>query len=485
MFAAVGAAAFTAIALGLLALIWRIAGGERLLTPVVVAFGVRLVLTVALQIVSVATGHGGFFYFDDHGYSIDGRLLAHLWLQGHPGNVAEPLGVQPNGGPLFYQTLAGVFVLTHNSVLAMKIVNVLAGTGTVLCAGMIGNRLLGRQGGRWTAWAVALAPTVVWWTLPMLREPVATFFASATLAAAIGIPRWRNVLLTVVFVSALAFSRSTLFVAVSVSVVVWCSLVVIRAGTVRVAPAFSTAQRLAALGLVAVVVAAAGLQMGGGSTTALSNEATVSVNASRSLSGHHHAAAAAADTTTTENFQSPLISGVTSGAVTTYAGAAVRFFVSPRAWAFTTVPFDWYQPLYPMMWLWYMLIPVALFGVWRMRRRLDVLALVALPVVLLAAEYTFALNSGVRQRSGVEPLIALLIVSGWVSWTVSLRWASIVLTVLTPIAVIDLRSPWPAVGMLPAAALLFLLSRRLSQRQVQVPDQSAPAITAHVPLERV
>src|SRR5690349_17556018 len=110
MLRAVGVVAFTAIALGLLALIWRIAGRERLLAPVLFAFGLRLVLTVVLQIVSVATGHGGFFYFDDHGYTIDGRLLAHLWLQGHPGNVAEPLGVLPNGGPLFYQTVAGVFV---------------------------------------------------------------------------------------------------------------------------------------------------------------------------------------------------------------------------------------------------------------------------------------------------------------------------------------------------------------------------------------
>ena len=162
--------------------------------------------------------------------------------------------------------------------------------------------------------------------------------------------------------------------------------------------------------------------------------------------------------------------------------------MSPRAWAFTTVPFDWYQPLYPAMWLWYMLIPVAVFGLWRMRRRLDVLALVALPIALLAAEYTFALNSGVRQRSGVEPLLALLVVAGWVSWAVSLRWASAVLVVLTPIAVIDLRSPWPAVGLLPAAALLFLLSRRLSQREAAAPtppDQPAAPVTADVPLERV
>jgi 4-amino-4-deoxy-L-arabinose transferase-like glycosyltransferase len=71
----------------------------------------------------------------------------------------------------------------------MKIVNVLAGTGTVLCAGILGNRLLEKRRGRQTAWAVALAPSIVWWALPMLREPLAMFFAAATLAAATGIPR--------------------------------------------------------------------------------------------------------------------------------------------------------------------------------------------------------------------------------------------------------------------------------------------------------
>ena len=95
---------------------------------------------------------------------------------------------------------------------------------------------------------VAVAPTIVWWTLPMLREPLATFFAAATLTAATGIPRWRNVLLTLVFVSALAFSRSTLFVAVAIAIVGWCFVVVVRASAARAGPAHSIAQRLAVLG---------------------------------------------------------------------------------------------------------------------------------------------------------------------------------------------------------------------------------------------
>ena len=41
-----------------------------------------------------------------------------------------------------------------------------------------------------------------------------------------------------------------------------------------------------------------------------------------------------------EDFQSPLVNGIAGGGVATYAGAAVRFFMSPRAWAFTTVPLN-------------------------------------------------------------------------------------------------------------------------------------------------
>jgi hypothetical protein len=460
----VGILAFSVLALGLAALIRRIAHREGLLAPVAVGFGVRIVLSVVLQLASVANHHGGFFYLDDRGYAIVGRALAHLWSQGHPGNLIEPLGILPNGGPVFYQTVAGVFLLTGNSVLAMKIVNVLAGTGTVLCSGILGSRLLGKQRGRQTAWAVALAPTIVWWGLPMLREALATFFAAATLAAATGIPRWRNVLLTIVFVAALAFTRSTIFVAIAGGVVAWCLVVTVRRIAVKAPSSYPLVHHLGTLAVTAVVVTSGVFMAGGtsGNVSDVSNVAGGSIKASRALS----AGKAGSDSNSaSEDFQSPVISGIADGGVTTYASAAVRFFVSPRAWAFTTVPFDWYQPLYPAMWLWYALIPVALLGLWRMRRRLDVLALVALPIALMAAEYTLALNGGVRQRSGVEPLLAFMIVAGWVSWAVSLRWGSAVFVVLAPVAAIDLRSPWPAVGLLLAAALLFLLGRRLSQRE--------------------
>jgi hypothetical protein len=495
MLTVVGILVFGVLALGLAALIRRIAHREGLLAPVAVGFGVRIVLSVVLHLASVANGNGGFFYLDDHGYAIAGGRLADLWSQGDPGNLLEPLGLLPTGGPVFYQTVAGVFLLTGNSVLAMKIVNVLAGTGTVLCSGILGNRLLGRQRGRRAAWAVALAPTIVWWTLPMLRDPLATFFAAATLAAATGIPRWRNVLLMIFFVAALAFTRSTIFVAVGAGVVAWCLVVTVRGAAVRARASYPVVQRLGALAVTAAVVVTCGVFMGGtsGNISDVSRAAEQFVRVSRTLSAGKAGSASQsaseaepASDSASEDFQSPVISGIADGGVTTYASAAVRFFVSPRAWAFTTVPFDWYQPLYPAMWLWYALIPVALLGLWRMRTRLDVLALVALPIALIAAQYTLGLNSGVRQRSGVEPLLALMIVAGWVSWAVSLRWASAVFAVLAPLAAIDLRSPWPAVGLLSAAALLFLLSRRLSQREPPtLPGEAPLPVTADMHVERV
>jgi hypothetical protein len=331
----------------------------------------------------------------------------------------------------------------------------------------------------------------------MLREPLATFFATATLAAATGIPRWRNVVLAMVFVVGVAFTRSTLFVAVGACLVLWCLIVAVRAPTPRSA-AYPRFHRVGTLIVTSVAVGLAGFYMAGGPSGNGGAVASASINSSRALSISNaragHKTSSSSPATESTDFQSPLVSGIAHGGIATYASATVRFFASPRAWAFTTQPEDWYQPLYPAMWLWYLLVPVAIYGLWRIRRRLDAITLVALPILLMAAEYTLALNSGVRQRSGVEPLFALLIIAGWVSWAVTLRWASVVLVVLAPLASLDLRSPWPTVGLLLGAAALFLLSRRLVRRDVQLahhrslptPTQvEAAPLAADVHVERV
>ena len=67
-----------------------------------------------------------------------------------------------------------------------------------------------------------------------------------------------------------------------------------------------------------------------------------------------------------------------------------------------------------------------------------------------------------------------------------MRWGSVVFVVLAPVAAIDLHSPWPAVGLLLAAALLFVLSRRLSQREPpELRGEALTRVTADRHLERL
>jgi len=450
----------------------RVADRAGLLLPVAVGLGVRALVTTVAHVVTVANGHHGFLYFDDHGYAIDGHVLADLWSQGHPGNLLQPLGTLPHGGPLFFHLVAGVFLMTGDSVVAMKAVNVLAGAGTVLVGALLAGRLLGTERMRPAAWALALAPTLVWWTAPMLREATATFLAVASVYAATYAPRWRGLLATLVLLTTLAFFRSTLFAGIGAGVLAWWLAV-----AVRTRGAETLFKRATTLVLATVAVAGVALYVASGSS---GNPAEAVSLAQHSIHRFQNSSQtkpkpkpktgakgsstpSATPASDSSDFESPFVRGIGSGGIKTYAAAAVRFFVSPRAWAFTTVPLDWYQPLYPAMWLWYLLLPVAALGLWRLRRRLDVLALLVVPIVLLAAQYTLAIDSGVRQRSGIEPLAILLIVAGWQSWAVSLRRGAAVLLVLAPIAALDLHSALAGVLMAAGAAGVYAIGRRLPQ----------------------
>lgn len=453
--------------------LWRASERSGLLLPVAVAFAVRALCVLITHVVTTANGHHGFLYVDDHGYADDGRILATGWSNGHPGSFFEPLGTLPHGGPLFLHFVAWVFVLTHDSVVAMKVVNVLAGTGVVLIGGLLAGRLLGRERMRGATWALALAPTVVWWTVPMLREAISTLLGMGAIYAATFAPRWRALVAMLALLTALAFVRSTLFAAAGAGALAWWLFAALRAHGLE-----PLVKRVATLVLAAMVVGGVGFYVASGS----SGDAAQAVNLTRSTI-HSYQQTSHAPTTSAHapggtrrppasetpssdpsDFQSPFVRSLGGGSIRTYAAAAVRFFVSPRAWAFTTLPLDWYQPLFPAMWLWYLLMPIALFGLWRLRRRPDVLALLGLPIALMAAQYTLAVDSGVRQRAGIEPLVVLLIVAGWSSWAVSLLWGSLVLLVLAPIAALDLHSPLAGLLVGAGALLVFGISRRLAGR---------------------
>jgi hypothetical protein len=421
----------------------RRAGREGVLAPIAVGFAVRLAVTVAAYVTSRLTGHDGFLYFDDRGYADAGSQLAARWLDLHPGNPLEPLGILPHGGPLFYQLVAGVFLLTGDSMVAMLLVNVVLGTATVLFTALLAKAVLGATMTRRAAWVVALAPTIVWWTAPMLRESLATFLAIAALLAASRLPSWRASAATVVLLAALALTRATLFAAVAGGVAAWAVALGVTS------PIGERGRRVGALLAVLAVTGGFGVLLASGGTGDVDQIGAVSQSISTSR-----------DMPSNGNFDSSVIADVAGGTLPTYGAAAVRFFTSPRAWAFGEVPLDWYQPLYPAMWLWYALIPVALGGLWAIRRRWAALALLALPIVLIAAQYTLALNSGVRQRSGIEPLLALLIVAGWTSVPAAALGAGVVFLVLAPVVAIDLNSALAAIPLVIVGVALVAAAKR-------------------------
>ena len=100
-----------------------------------------------------------------------------------------------------------------------------------------------------------------------------------------------------------------------------------------------------------------------------------------------------------------------------------KSLVAPYPWAFDKGAATWDRALYPGMWVWYVLFPTAVFGLWRWRRRPELWLLVATVAPYLAVN---VLTSGFqfRQRSSVEPLFVLFVVAGLVSWRQTLRWGA-------------------------------------------------------------
>jgi hypothetical protein len=184
------------------------------------------------------------------------------------------------------------------------------------------------------------------------------------------------VLLTIVFVAALAFTRVDDLCRDRWRRRRLCLVVTIRGAAVRAPASYPVVQRLDAPAVTAAVVLTSGVFMAGGTSgniSHVSNVAGASIKASRALAPSKAGSRA-------QNQQSRFGLGhrlrgfrvAGDQRSCRWRGHHLRerggpVFVSPRAWALTTVPFDWYQPLYPAMWLWYGLIPVALFGLWRMR----------------------------------------------------------------------------------------------------------------------
>jgi hypothetical protein len=486
----IGVAVLLVLAGVAIRLIVRAARANDVLAPVLWGGGLRFGVMVAAHVVSSLAGDGGFQYLDDSGYSNVGELLAGQWLAGSPPRALEPAGVLLHGGPVFYHLAGLLTLITGSSVIPLKLLNVLLSTATVLFAALLADRVLGRWAVRRTAWIVALAPTIIWWSAPMLKEPLVAAVFIATLAVAASPLSARNVAGTAALLTLLSLTRFPIFIAAASSIVLYRAVVAFSEsrlrGRIAVGPATAAA-------VVAVLSAGLALWIASTSTGSVAQagetigstvdlgraENRVDPRAGETIEPTVDPGRAenrvdpragetiepTVDPGRTENpvdpslgtFDSNVATELSGNRVTAAAAAFSRFTLSPRAWAFVDQPFDWYQPLYPPMWLWYAVLPVAALGLWRLRTRPEAILIVG-PVVVAATIYSVTLASGVRQRSAIEPLLVLLVVAGFHSRRALGLSAAGALTVVAPLAALDLGSVPAGLAILAVAGGIALVT---------------------------
>lgn len=162
-------------------------GAHFLITLALFALVVRVVAMLILDRALYALGRDGFIALDDRGYDVIAWQQAQLWQGGgtpiHPGE-RYLLNVYT------YVEAALYFILGHH-LIAMKLVNCLAGALTAIFAYLIARRLFGEAAARISGLAVAFFPSTLLWSLVNLKDAmflcaVAGFFWLLTELGATG-----------------------------------------------------------------------------------------------------------------------------------------------------------------------------------------------------------------------------------------------------------------------------------------------------------
>jgi hypothetical protein len=438
-----GVASVAAGAIYVVALVWAVgllyahADRTRLLAPVLIGAGLRLGLSVGVHLAS----GDGLLYLDDGGYLRQGERLGALW---GAGDIVDPAAANQTGTYLwgFQGMLGAAFALTGGGLMTGKALVWLASSATVLTTALVARRLAGDAIARRTAWLCALAPTMVWWAAPLMKESLAALLLTSLLLAALHVDRPRAAAAVPVLALALALVRPAAAAAVAVVTGVVVAVMVVRAG--RVDPGRAL-RRLAA---GAVVGAAAVLVLSRGAPVAL-------------VEGYVH---------TIERM------------IDLYRGAGperlpfdvVRSFVTPYPWAFDEQARTWDLSLYPGVWVLIALYPSVLAACWAFRRRPEVVAVAAV-VVLFVSLNAFTSGFLFRQRSTVEPLLVLLAALGIGSVAAAARHAAVAVSLVAAVAAVQSRGVVAPAAILLAAGGLWALSRRL-------PDDGARPVLVPTPL---
>jgi hypothetical protein len=433
--AVVGIAAYAAALTGAAVLLLRRAHTEAVLVPVAVGLGLRLAVMVTAHVASVVHGDHGFFFLDDRGYDEIGRRLADAW---RAGRLPDITSVQYAGSYAFgFEGFVGaIYFVAGPHVVAIKLANVLLGTAAVLLAARVASLLFGDTAGRRTAWLVALSPTLVWWSATMLKEAIAAFLLLAVLLEVLQLWQPRALILALAAMAALGITRITAAIAVAIAVVVGLGVAAIRMRRAVSWPALAFA---AGAAIVAVGLGVAALSRG--------NMASI-------VNQYAH----------------------TAGSVTRVYGTGHPLFVpvdllktlvAPYPWVFGRASWTWYRALYPGMWVWYVLLPLAAVGIWRLRRQLDAL-LVVLPIGVVLVIDAFLLGFAFRQRSTVEPVILTLVAVGFTSWHQFARLGALSLFLAAVFATVQSGSVVVGALIAAVAAMLAWLAVALPSRSQAV-----------------
>jgi hypothetical protein len=419
--------------------LWRRSRAAGILAPVLVGLALRLVVMVMAHLGSLSLGDHGILFLDDQTYYHGASVLTGYLDDGQLMNPAryDVLGTYQAG----YQfLLVGLFTLGTPSVLLGKLVNVLLGTATILLVALIGERLLGRHATRRVAWLTALAPTLVWWSAPMLKEALATFLVALGMLAAMSLPRRRALVSFAAVAGYLMIVRGP----AALALVVGAGLALLVAGKQAEGRWWSRPLRVYVLTLAGSVLVVALVISRGDLNAFYMQYDHVVHNMIRQYQGGN-----------------PL----------RIPYDAVKSLLTPLPWAFDRSTQNWDRGLYPGMWLLFCALPLAMRGLWRFRGRAELWLLVGTAVTAVGIN---AFTSGFvfRQRSMVEPIILLLALGGASSWRMAARWSAATLAVTAVGAGIQSRSPVVVLAIAAAAGALFLLSRRLPADAFEEPPES-------------
>ena len=435
----IGVVVFSAILVGCASLLVLRAHAHGVLAAVLAGLALRLVV---MAVVHVAAGGDGLLYKDDAGFLRAGEALADEW---RAGRLVDPAAYDVRGQlPVRLSAADQPGVRAHRAERARGQADERRARATlVLVTALLAGRLLGERAQRIAAWIAAVAPTLVWWCAPMVKEALAaTLFAACLLllVRAWSVPRAVGL---VALLLALATVRSGAAVVVLVA-----ALAGYGVAAYRTRRELSPSPRRAARRL---------RRRRGGRRPPGAVARRPGTTAGRLLGCRRLDGVAVPG----------LRAAHDPGGLRALAGRAVSVGVRRAR------PGVGDQALYPGMWVLYALYPIAAWGAWRHRHRPEALMLVA------AAGLFILLNSAtsgfvVRQRSTVEAVVVVLAVASGASPRLALRLAAAAFGVAALAAAAQSRAVIAPAAILAGALVTLLASRWAPPRGFEVDFAATP-----------